>query len=92
MAVRTSLEKRGLESPLQEMRVGNPGKGASQGALVVKNPSTNAGDLRNAGSILGLGRFTGRGHGNLFQYSCQENPMDRGVWWATVLGVTQRDD
>ena len=38
MAVRTSLEKRGLESPLQEMRVGNPGKGASQGALVVKNP------------------------------------------------------
>ena len=59
-------------------------------ALVVKNPSTNAGDLRNAGSILGLGRSTGRGHGNLFQYSCQENPMDRGVWWATVHEVAQR--
>ena len=63
---------------------------ASQVVLVVKNPPTNAGDLRNAGSILGLGRSTGRGHGNLFQYSCQENPMDRGVWWATVHEVAQR--
>ena len=59
-------------------------------ALVVKNLPANAGDLRDAGSILGLGRSTGGGHGNLFQYSCQENPMDRGAWWATVHGVAQR--
>ena len=48
---------------------------------VVKNPSANAGD---ASLIPGLGRFLGGGNGNLFQYSCPENPMDRGAWWATV--------
>ena len=62
---------------------------ASQVALVVKNPPANAGDLRNAGSIPGSGRFPGKGHGNPLQYSCLENPMDRGAWWVTVLGVTQ---
>ena len=62
---------------------------ASQMALVVKNPPANAGDLRNTGSIPGSGRFPGKGHGNPHQYSCLENPMDRGAWWVTVLGVTQ---
>ena len=46
----------------------------------------NAGDIRAAGSILGLGRPSRGGHGNPFQYSFLENPMDRGVWWAIVYG------
>ena len=58
---------------------------ASQVALVVKNQSTNA-DL---GSIPGLGRYPGGGHGNPLQYSCRDNPMDRGPWWATVHRVTK---
>ena len=61
--------------------------GTSQVALVVKNPSANAGDMRDAGSIPGSGRSPGGGHGNPLQYSCLENPMDRGAWWATVHGV-----
>ena len=63
--------------------------GASQVVLVVKNPPAIAGDIRDAGSIPGLGRFPGEGHGNLLQYSCLENPMDRGAWWATVHGVAK---
>ena len=51
---------------------------------MVKNPLANAGDLRDGGSIPGLGRFPGGGDGNPLQYVCLENPMDRGVWWATV--------
>ena len=62
---------------------------ASQVALVVENPPANAGDLREAGSIPGLGRCPGRGHGNPLQCSCLENPMDRGTWWATVHRVTK---
>ena len=53
---------------------------ASQVALVVKNLPANAGDARNKGLILGLGRFPGVGNGNLLQYSCLENSMDRGAW------------
>ena len=49
----------------------------SQVALVVKNPPANAGDIRRMGSIPGLGRSPGGVHGNPFQYSCQENPVDR---------------
>ena len=56
--------------------------------LVVKNPPANAGDIRQ-GSIVGSGRSPGRGHGNLLQCSCLENPMDRRAWWATVHRVTQ---
>ena len=52
---------------------------ASQVALAVKNPPANAGDLRNMGSIPGLGRSPGVGNGNPLQYSCLENPMDRGT-------------
>ena len=53
------------------------------GVLVVKNPPANAGDVRDMGSIPGLGRFLGQGHGNPLQYSCLENSMDRGAWQAT---------
>ena len=48
--------------------------------LVVKNLPANAGDTRDIGSITGLGRSTGGGHGNLLQYFFLENPMDRGSW------------
>ena len=57
--------------------------------IVVKNPHINAGDMREAGSIPESGRSSGGGHGNTFQYSCMENPMDRGAWWAIVHGVTK---
>ena len=53
--------------------------GASQLALVVKNPPVNAGDLRDAGLISGSGRSPGEGHGNPLQYPCLENPMDRSL-------------
>ena len=62
---------------------------ASQIVLVVKNPPANAGDPRVTGSIPGLGRSPGEGNGNPFQYSCLENPMDRGAWQATVYKVTK---
>ena len=51
-----------------------------QVALVVKNPPANAGDARDTGLISGLGRCPGVGNGNALQYSCLENPMDRGGW------------
>ena len=51
--------------------------------------STNAGDVREAGLILGLRRSSGGGHGNPLQYSCLENPMDRGAWQATVHRVAK---
>ena len=57
------------------------------GGSVVKNPPANGGDT---GLIPGSGRFPGGGNGNPFQYSCQENPMDRGAWWATVHGVAKK--
>ena len=61
----------------------------SQAALVVKNPPPNAGDVRDMGLIPGLGRCPGGGHGNPLQYSCLENPMDRGAWGAIVHRVTE---
>ena len=59
----------------------------SQVVLVVKNPPANAGDVRVMGSIPGLERSPGGGHGNPLQYSHLENPMDRGAWRATVHRV-----
>ena len=61
--------------------------GASRVVLVVKKPLANAEDVRDVGSIPGLERFPGGGHDNLLQYSCLENPMDRGPWWAIVHRV-----
>ena len=63
--------------------------GASQVVLVVKNSFANAGDIRDSGSIPGWGRSLGGGHGNPLQYSCLENAMDRGAWWATVHRVAK---
>ena len=57
--------------------------------LVVKKPPANAGDKRDMGSIPGSGRSPGGGHNNPLQYSCLENPMDRGAWWATVHRVAK---
>ena len=65
--------------------------GASQVALVVKNLFANTGDVRDAGSIPGLGRSPGEAHGNPLQYSCLENSTDRGVWWATVHRVAKTE-
>ena len=65
---------------------------ASQGALVVKNPSTTAGDVRNMSSIPWSGRSPGEGYGNPLQHSCLENPMDREAWRATVHGVARESD
>ena len=58
--------------------------------LVVKNPPANAGDIREANSVPGLGRSPGGRHGNPLQYSCLENLMDRGAWRAIVQGVAKR--
>ena len=54
--------------------------GDSQIALVVKNLPANAGDIRNAGLIPGLGKSPGGGNGNPLQYSCLENLIDKGAW------------
>ena len=58
-------------------------------APVVKNLPANAGDIRDVGSVPGLGRFPGGGHGNPPQYSCLKNPMDREAWRATVQTVAK---
>ena len=63
----------------------------SQLALVVKNPPANAGDARDMGSIPGSGRSLGGGHGNSIQYSCLENPTDRGAWWSMGLQRVRHD-
>ena len=54
-----------------------------------KESACNIGATGNAGSMPGLGRSFGGGHGNTLQYSCLENPMDRGAWWATVHSVAK---
>ena len=56
---------------------------------MIKNPPANGGHIKYVGSIPGLGISPAGGHGNLFQYSCLENPMDRGAWCCTVLMVTK---
>ena len=55
--------------------------------LVVNNLPANAGVVRDLGSVPGLGGTPAVGNGNPIQYSCLENPMDRGVWWIMVHGV-----
>ena len=56
---------------------------------MVKNLLANAGDFRDMGSIPGSGRSLGRGHGRPLQYSCLENPIDRGSWQAIGRGVAK---
>ena len=62
---------------------------AFQVAVVVKNLPANVGDIRDACSTPGFGRFPGGGHGNPLQYSDLENPMDKGAWRATIHRVTK---
>ena len=59
------------------------------GGTVIENPPAYAGDVRGVGLISGSGRFPEVGNSNLLQFSCLGNPMDRGAWWATVLGFTK---
>ena len=59
--------------------------------LGVKNPPANAGDVRGMGLIPESERSPGGDLGNPLQYSCLENPMNRGAWWAMVHGVTELD-
>ena len=59
------------------------GVSPSQVVLVVNSSPANAGDSKNVGSIPGSGRSPRDGNGNPLQYSCLENPMERGAWWAT---------
>ena len=56
---------------------------------LVRNPPANAEDVRDTGSIPGLGRSLGEGNGNPLQYSCLGNPMDKGAWRTTVHGVAK---
>ena len=62
---------------------------ASRVALEIKNLPTNSGDIRDKGSVPGFGRSPGEGNDNPLQYSCLENPMDRGAWRATVHRVAE---
>ena len=59
--------------------------------LVVKNLPANAGDIKDVGSIPGSGRSSGEGNDYPLQYSCLENPIGRGAWWAIVHGVAETD-
>ena len=54
-----------------------------------KSLPAHAGDIRDVDLISGLGRYPGGGNDDPLQYSCLENPMDRGAWWATVHGVAK---
>ena len=63
----------------------SPGEGKGSHSSIL----ASSGDVREEGSIPRLGRSPGGGHGNPLQYSCLENPMDRGAWWATVHRVTK---
>ena len=67
----------------------SPVWGFSGGTQMIRNPPANAGDAGDMGSVPGLGRSPGGGNGHPLQHSCLENPMDRGVWWATVQRVAK---
>ena len=69
--------------------LGSPG--ASQVVLVVENPHANAGDIRDTGFIPESGRSPGEGNGSPLQYSCLENPMDRGVAGCSPWGPEESD-
>ena len=72
-----------MKYELQRESVGFPG------GAVVKHPPASAGDAKDVGLIPGSGRSPGVGNGNPLQYSCLENSMDRGAWWATVHGAAK---
>ena len=72
------MEYRSISSTFKDKSL----KWASQVVLVLKNLPASAGDIRDVGLIPGSGRSPGGGNGNPLQYSCLENSMDRGAWWA----------
>ena len=74
---------------LQKIREQQLVRRASQVAQLVKNLPANVGDARDMSLIPGLRRSPGEGNGSPLQYSCVEDPMDRGAWWAPVHGVTK---
>ena len=78
-----------LPIPLDCRPLKNRDHGLCQVVLVVKKLPTSALDIRDTGSIPESGRSPGEEHGNPLQYSCLENPMDRGAWWAAVHRVTK---
>ena len=89
-----SIHQRLVDTKYQDcLDLGKGLPGASQVALVVKKKKKNhlpmQVDIRDVDLIPGSERSPGEGHGNPLQYSCLENPMDRGAWWATVHGVAQ---
>ena len=73
---------------LESFDAGSTLEGGFPGGSVDKESSCNA---RDPGLIPGPGRSPGEGKGKPLQYSCLENPMDRGTWWTTVRGVTESD-
>ena len=74
-----------MEISEQSCQVSNESLGFTCSS-VGKESACKAGDL---GLVSGMGRYPGEGNGNPLQYSCLENPLDRGAWWATVHGVTR---
>ena len=86
------LPTRALDQTWQAcQKEGQQGDPGASRARVVRNPPTNAGDVRGTGSIPGSRRSPEAEHGNPLQYSCLENPMGRGAWWAAVHGDTELD-
>ena len=83
---KTPVQSLGREDPLRRDRLPTPVFLGFPGGSDSKESACNAGDL---GSVPGLGRSPGEGNGYPLQYSCLENPMDRGAWRATVHGVTK---
>ena len=75
----TTAEPGATPMPAEEFELDSANKGFSPVALEVKNPPASEGGVRDTGSIPGLGRSLGGGHGNPLQYSCLESPMDRGA-------------
>ena len=63
----------------------------TQSKLVAQRLKASVCNVGDLGLIPGLGRSPGEGNGNALQYSCLENLMDRGAWWATVHGVAESD-
>ena len=83
------LKAESMEVPLSIFLSLYAPSGAPQAALVVKNLPANAGDVWDVGSVPGLGRSPGGGHGHSLQYSCLKNPLDRGTRQATVNGAAK---
>ena len=77
------------ESKIKVLADSVSGESLFSGGLAVKNPPPNAGDTGDASSILGLGRTSAQGNGNLLQYACLGNHMDRGAWWTIDHGVAK---